>query len=88
MVFATPILRAMTDRKLRLGAVGLGRAFSLMLPTFLCSHTRIALVAGADPRARKHAPPSSADTGGKAYATIEELCADPEVDAVLHLVTA
>jgi phthalate 4,5-cis-dihydrodiol dehydrogenase len=80
MVFATPILRAMTDRKLRLGAVGLGRAFSLMLPTFLL-HTRIALVAGADPRAEARAA-FLADTGGKAYATIEELCADRDVDAV------
>ena len=39
----------MTDRKLRIGAVGLGRAFSLMLPTLL-RHPLIEVVAGADPR--------------------------------------
>ncbi|MGZ5803388.1 MAG: Gfo/Idh/MocA family protein [Xanthobacteraceae bacterium] len=69
----------MTDRKLRLGAVGLGRAFSLMLPTFL-RHPRVRLVAGADPRAEARAA-FARDTGGKAYTAIEELCADPDVDA-------
>jgi phthalate 4,5-cis-dihydrodiol dehydrogenase len=70
----------MTDRKLRLGAVGLGRAFSLMLPTFL-RHPRIALVAGADPRAQARTA-FAADTGGKAYTTLEEMCDSAEVEAV------
>src|SRR6188768_1866056 len=70
----------MSERKLRLGAVGLGRAFSLMLPTFL-RHPRIALVAGADPRdGARNA--FTKDFGGKPYATIEELCDDPDVEAV------
>ena len=70
----------MTERKLRLGAVGLGRAFSLMLPTFM-RHPRIELVAGADPR--EDAQNAFAkDFGGKAYGTIEELCADPAVEVV------
>ena len=36
-------------RKLRLGVAGLGRAFTVMLPTFVAD-SRIALVAAADPR--------------------------------------
>ena len=36
-------------RKLRLGVAGLGRAFAVMLPTFLADR-RVALVAAADPR--------------------------------------
>jgi phthalate 4,5-cis-dihydrodiol dehydrogenase len=70
----------MPDRKLRLGAVGLGRAFSLMLPTFK-RHPALTLVAGADPRAEAQAR-FMQDFGGRAYATIEELCADPQVEAV------
>ena len=70
----------MTERKLRLGAVGLGRAFSLMLPTFM-RHPRIELVAGADPREDARNA-FAKDFGGKAYGTIEELCADPAVEAV------
>ena len=70
----------MTERKLRLGAVGLGRAFSLMLPTFL-RHPRIQLVAGADPRAEARAA-FAKDFGGKTCATIDELCDDPQVEAV------
>ncbi len=70
----------MTERNLRLGAVGLGRAFSLMLPTFL-RHPRIELVAGADPR--EDAQKAFArDFDGRAYATIEDLCGDPNVEAV------
>ena len=38
-------------RKLRIGVAGLGRAFSVMLPTFI-GDARVALVAAADPRAR------------------------------------
>ena len=39
----------MADRRLKLGVAGLGRAFTLMLPTF-SSDPRIELVAAADPR--------------------------------------
>lgn len=70
----------MTDRKLRLGAVGLGRAFSLMLPT-LTRHPSVQMVAGADPRAGARAQ-FEKDFGGRGYATLEELCADPDVEAV------
>jgi phthalate 4,5-cis-dihydrodiol dehydrogenase len=70
----------MNEKKLRLGAVGLGRAFSLMLPTFL-RHPRIALVAGADPRAEARGA-FTADTGGTAYATVDEMCTRADIDAV------
>lgn len=69
-----------SQRRVKLGIVGLGRAFGLMLPTF-AADARIALVAAADTReaARRR---FAADFGGKAYATVEELCADPDVEAV------
>jgi phthalate 4,5-cis-dihydrodiol dehydrogenase len=67
-------------RILRLGVAGLGRAFSVMLPT-LSSDERIALVAAADPRPEARAR-FAADFGGTAYATVEELCADPAVEAI------
>jgi phthalate 4,5-cis-dihydrodiol dehydrogenase len=70
----------MTDRKLRIGAVGLGRAFSLMLPTFK-RHPLVEMVAGADPRADAQAR-FSQDFGGRGYGSIEELCNDPRVEAV------
>ena len=70
----------MPDRKLRLGAVGLGRAFSLMLPTFL-RHPLVEMVAGADPRTEAQAR-FAQDFGGRGYGSIEELCADPKVEAV------
>jgi phthalate 4,5-cis-dihydrodiol dehydrogenase len=67
-------------RKLNIGAVGLGRAFALMAPSF-AADPRVALVAGADPRAdaRKR---FAEEFNGKAYARPEELCADPQVEVV------
>lgn len=70
----------MTERRLRLGVVGLGRAFSLMAPGF-AAHGRVRVVAAADPRAEARAR-FTADFGGSSYATAAELCADPTVDAV------
>jgi len=70
----------MTEKKLRLGAAGLGRAFSLMLPTLVLD-PRITIVAGADPRTEARAL-FEKDIGGRSYASVEELCADPEIDAV------
>ena len=65
---------------LRLGVVGLGRAFSIMLPT-LQQDPRVALVAAADPRpeARRR---FADDFDGVAYDTIDALCAEPQVEAV------
>lgn len=70
----------MTDRKLRIGAVGLGRAFSLMLPTF-ARHPLVEMVAGADPRPEARAR-FTQDFGGRGHATIETLCDDTDVEAV------
>ena len=70
----------MSDRQLRLGIIGLGRAFMLMLPT-LAHHPRLQLVAAIDPRpeARER---FAADLDARAYESVEELCADPAVEAV------
>src|SRR5262245_61852761 len=70
----------MSKRPLRLGAIGLGRAFSLMLPTF-AGHPLVELVAGADPRAEARQA-FAADFNARTYASAEELCADPAVEAV------
>jgi len=67
-------------RRLRLGIVGLGRAFMLMLPT-LARHPRLQLVAAADPR-REAREQFSADFGGRGYAEAEDLFKDPAVEAV------
>jgi phthalate 4,5-cis-dihydrodiol dehydrogenase len=65
---------------LRLGVAGLGRAFSVMLPTFN-RHPAVKLVAAADPRpeARKR---FADEFSASAYDTVAELCTDPAVDAV------
>ena len=70
----------MTERRLRLGVAGLGRAFSLMVPGF-AAHPRVRLVAAADPRAEARAC-FAAEFGGTTYATVDELCNDQLVDAV------
>ena len=68
------------ERPLRLGVVGLGRAFVLMLPT-LRAHPLVRLVAAMDlrPEAREL---FTAEFGGRSHATVEALCADPEVEAI------
>jgi phthalate 4,5-cis-dihydrodiol dehydrogenase len=66
--------------KLRLGIAGLGRAFTLMLPTFT-SDPRIAMVAAADTRADARER-FAAEFSTKSYETVEELCADPAVEVV------
>jgi phthalate 4,5-cis-dihydrodiol dehydrogenase len=67
-------------RKLRLGVAGLGRAFTLMLPTFE-REARLQLVAAADPRPEARAR-FAAEFQARAYPTVEELCADPDVEAI------
>jgi phthalate 4,5-cis-dihydrodiol dehydrogenase len=70
----------MSDKILRLGTIGLGRAAATMLPSLL-AHPHVRLTAAADPNpaARER---FEADFGGTTYATAEELCASPDVDAV------
>jgi phthalate 4,5-cis-dihydrodiol dehydrogenase len=70
----------MTTRRLRLGIAGLGRAFSLMLPT-LRDDPRVELVAGADPRPEARAQ-FAEDFGATAHDSVEALCADPNVEAI------
>lgn len=65
---------------LRLGVIGLGRAFMLMRATFLLDE-RIRLTAAADPRAAAREA-FAAEFGGRAHATAEALVSDPEVEAV------
>jgi phthalate 4,5-cis-dihydrodiol dehydrogenase len=65
---------------MRVGVAGLGRAFSIMLPT-LQQDPRVAVVAAADPRpeARQR---FREDFGGATYETVDALCADPQVEVV------
>jgi phthalate 4,5-cis-dihydrodiol dehydrogenase len=77
-------MSAASARKLALGVAGLGRAFTLMLPTLL-EDERIRLVAAADPR-RQARERFAADFGARVHATVAELCADPDVE-VLYVAT-
>ncbi len=70
----------MKQLPLRIGVAGLGRAFTLMLPTFT-RDARIRLIAGADPLAQARAR-FSHDFGAPTYASVEALCADPAVQVV------
>jgi phthalate 4,5-cis-dihydrodiol dehydrogenase len=65
---------------LNLGVIGLGRAFTLMLPTF-AADPRVGIVAASDPRldARER---FAKEFGAKVYEDAEALCADPDVKAV------
>ena len=65
---------------LRIGVVGLGRAFTLMLPTFNAD-TRVELVAACDPRDAARAQ-FARDFGKPVYASMEQLAADPAVEVV------
>ena len=66
--------------ELRIGVAGLGRAFTVMLPTFT-SDPRVRLVAAADPRPEARAR-FAVEFSGNSYEAVEELCADPAVDVV------
>jgi phthalate 4,5-cis-dihydrodiol dehydrogenase len=74
----------MMSRTLRIGVAGLGRGFTLMLPTFVAD-PRVALVAAADPRLEARQQ-FGQDFGAPAYASVAELCADPGVE-VVHVAT-
>jgi phthalate 4,5-cis-dihydrodiol dehydrogenase len=68
------------NQPLNLGVIGLGRAFTLMLPTF-AADPRIRMVAASDPRleARER---FAQEFGAKVYDDAEALCADADVKAV------
>jgi len=68
-------------RRIRLGVAGLGRAFTIMLPT-LRAHPRVELVAAADPRVEAGHQFAADFPGARVYPTVEELCADTTVEAI------
>ena len=67
-------------QKVRLGVLGLGRAFTLMLPTFQ-QDARIELVAACDSRESARAQ-FARDFNAPTYATVEELVSNTDVEAV------
>ncbi len=70
----------MTSDPIRLGIAGLGRGFMLTLPSLLAD-LRIDIVACAAPRENSRQAFLS-QFGGNAHETIEQLAADPDVEAV------
>ncbi|WP_428572040.1 Gfo/Idh/MocA family protein [Ramlibacter sp.] len=70
----------MSGTPIRLGVVGLGRAFTLMLPTFL-GDRRVQLAGACDPRAAAREQ-FSRDFAAPAYATLDELARDPSIEAL------
>jgi phthalate 4,5-cis-dihydrodiol dehydrogenase len=69
-----------TANPIRLGVAGLGRAFTLMLPTFLAD-PRVTLVAACDPREEARGQ-FTTDFGAAAYDDIDALVKDPNVQAI------
>ena len=69
-----------TERKLGIGAIGLGRAFTFMRPAFAAS-PGVALVAAADPRPEARTR-FTEEFGGNAYARVDDLLRDARVEAV------
>ncbi len=64
----------------RIGVLGLGRAFTLMVPTF-SRDARIALVAAHDPQPAAGAA-FAREFGGTPHASAQAVCADPAVEWV------
>jgi phthalate 4,5-cis-dihydrodiol dehydrogenase len=73
------------NEPLRLGVVGLGRAFMLMLPT-LAHHPLVRLVAAADPRAEARrqfeSDFSRPEAPARSYDSVEQLCDDEAIEAL------
>lgn len=67
-----------TQRRLRIGVAGLGRAFSLMLPTFVAD-PRVELVAAFDVRAEARERFRS-DFDGAVYDRFEDFAQDPSME--------
>jgi phthalate 4,5-cis-dihydrodiol dehydrogenase len=70
----------MSTRQLQIGVVGLGRAFTLMLPTFVHDQ-RVRLVGACDPIAAARAR-FEKDFDAPGYETLEALCANPAVEVL------
>ncbi len=71
---------ASPSSRLRLGVIGLGRAFTLMAPAFR-AEARISVSAGADPRPEARAQ-FERDFRAPAFEDAHALCARDDVDAV------
>lgn len=73
---------SMTEQSgpIRLGVVGLGRAFTLMQPSF-SADPRFTLAAGADPRPAARAA-FAADFAARTYESGTDLAADPDIEAI------
>ncbi len=69
-----------TNGKLRIGVAGLGRAFTLMLPTF-AGDDRVSLVGATDPIAAARTQ-FEKDFSAPTFDSIQDLCASPGVDIV------
>ncbi|MDA0240445.1 MAG: Gfo/Idh/MocA family oxidoreductase, partial [Proteobacteria bacterium] len=70
----------MPKHTINMGVVGMGRAFTIMLPTFI-KDPRVALVAGADPRAEARAQ-FEKDFNATSYEALEPLLDGADIDAV------
>lgn len=70
----------MSEAPIRIGVIGLGRAFTLMLPTFQLDR-RVQLVAACDPIAVAREQ-FGRDFGGRVYEDAEALCSDDKVELV------
>ncbi|HTR56801.1 MAG TPA: Gfo/Idh/MocA family oxidoreductase [Casimicrobiaceae bacterium] len=73
-------IRTTPHPRLKLGVAGLGKAFTVMLPS-LAADPRIELVAAADPRPEATRRFAS-DFDARVYASVGELCADSGVEVV------
>ena len=65
---------------IRIGVVGMGRAFTLMVPTF-AADPRVRLVAAYDPRPGAREA-FRKEFGGRACESVEAVCSDPDVEWV------
>ena len=70
----------MNDSPIRVGVIGLGRAFTLMLPTFQ-RDSRVKLVAACDPIAAAR-DQFTKDFAGRVYESAEALCTDAGVEMI------
>ncbi len=70
----------MNAAPIRIGVIGLGRAFSLMVPTFF-RDPRVKIVAGFDTREEPLRQLVS-DFGAATHREVEALCSDPQVEVV------
>lgn len=69
-----------SSRKLKIGVVGLGRAFTLMLPTFI-GDSRVSLAGATDPIAAARTQ-FEKDFAAPTFDSLEAMCASKDVDVV------